>query len=106
MAAMTSRFRNFKIRETQTLQISVRSFVENFIKIDPSVWAVSLSHTYTHTHIHTHTHTRGVRSTSKYYTYTHSRFDRKHIQLFNIKITTPYDLKVANSIITGAVDND
>ncbi|PDF98181.1 2-C-methyl-D-erythritol 4-phosphate cytidylyltransferase, partial [Listeria monocytogenes] len=27
-------------------------------------------------------------------------------ELFNIKITTPYDLKVANSIITGAVDND
>ena len=27
-------------------------------------------------------------------------------ELFNIKITTPYDLKVAHSIITGVVDND
>ena len=38
-----------------TSQILVRSFVQNFIKIDPSVWAVSLSHTHIHTYIHTHT---------------------------------------------------
>ena len=48
-----------------TPQISVRSFVENFIKIHPSVWAVALSHTDTHTYSHTYIHT-----------YTHPRFDR------------------------------
>ena len=53
---MTSRFRNFKIRDKDTSQIVVKLFVENFIKIDPSVWAVSLSHTHKHTYIHTHTH--------------------------------------------------
>ena len=37
MAAMTSSFRIFKIREKRTSQISVRSFVENFIKINLSV---------------------------------------------------------------------
>ena len=50
------RFRNFKIREKQTSQVPVRSFVEDVIKIHPSVWAVALSHTYTHIHTHTHTH--------------------------------------------------
>ena len=38
---------------------SVRSFVENFIKIHPSVWTVALSHTHTYIHTHTHTHTLG-----------------------------------------------
>ena len=50
MAAMTSSFRIFKIREKRTSQISVRSFVENFIKIDPTIWAAALPHTHTHTH--------------------------------------------------------
>ena len=65
MAAMTSSFGNFKIRGKRTSQISVRSFVENFIKIDPSVWAGELPHTdrqtdrQTDTHTHTHTHTLG-----------------------------------------------
>ena len=70
MAAMTSSFRNFKIREKRTLQISVRSFVENFIKIDPSVWAGELPHTYrrthTHTHIHTYTHTHALGSIASF----------------------------------------
>ena len=61
---MTSSFGNFKIRGKRTSQISVRSFVENFIKIHPSVWAVALSHTHTyiHTYIHTHIHTPSVPS--------------------------------------------
>ena len=36
------RFRNVKIREKWTSKLSVRSFVENFIKIDPFVWAAAL----------------------------------------------------------------
>ena len=68
------RFRNFKIREKWTSQISVRSFVENFIKIDPSVWAGELPHTYTHTHTQTHTHTHT-------HTYIHTPSVRsQHIQ--------------------------
>ena len=51
------RYRNLNIREKETLQISVRLFVENLIKIDPSVWAVALSHAYTYTYTHIHTHT-------------------------------------------------
>merc|ERR1712115_174077 len=69
MAAITSSFGNFKIREKWTLQISVRSFVENFIKIHPSVWAVALSHTHTHTHTYTHTYIHT-------YIHTHPRFHR------------------------------
>ena len=59
MAAMTSSFGNFKIRGKGTSQISVRSFVEHFIKIHPSVWAHALSHTDTHTHTYIHIHTLG-----------------------------------------------
>ena len=59
------RFRIFKFWEKTTSQISVRSFVENFIEIHPSVWAVALSHTHRRTHIHTYTHI-----------YTHPRFHR------------------------------
>ena len=44
-------------------KISVRSYVDNFIKIDPSGLATVLPHTHihtqTHTHTHTHTHTLG-----------------------------------------------
>ena len=77
MAAMTSSFRIFKIREKRTSQISVRSFVENFIKIDPSVWAGELPHTHTHTDAHTHTyiHTPTVPS--------------QHIQTKWLNIKTP-----------------
>ena len=66
MAAMTSSFGNFKIGEKWTSQISVRSFVENFIKIHPSVWAVALSHTHTHTYIHTYIHTHTLGSIATY----------------------------------------
>ena len=31
--------------------------MESFIKIDPSVWAVEMTHTHTHTHRQTHTQT-------------------------------------------------
>ena len=66
------RFRIFKIWEKWTLQISVRSYVENFIKIDPSVWAGELPHTHIHTHTHTdahthtHTHTHTLGSIATY----------------------------------------
>ena len=66
MAAMTSSFGNFKIRGKRTSQIFVRSFVENFIKIHPSVWAVALSHTHTHTYIHTYIHTHTLGSIATY----------------------------------------
>ena len=65
-------FPNFKIWEKRTSQISVRSFVENFIKIDPSVWAAALPHTDTHTDTQTdtqhttHTHTYTLSSTATY----------------------------------------
>ena len=51
------RFRNFEIRESQTLQISVRSFLENFIKIAPSVWAVKITQIDWQTDIQTDRHT-------------------------------------------------
>ena len=70
MAAMTSSFGNCKIRGKGTSDIFVKSFVENFIKIHPSVWAVALSHTYTqtymHTHIHTYIHTHTLGSIATY----------------------------------------
>ena len=40
----------FKIREKCHWQISSRSFVESFIKIDQSVWAVEMTHTHRQTH--------------------------------------------------------
>ena len=49
------RFRNVKIWEKRTSQISVRSFVENLIKFGSAVWAVALTQTHAHTHTHTHT---------------------------------------------------
>ena len=39
-------------------QISVKWFVENFIKIGSSVWAVEVTHTDRQTHRHTATHTQ------------------------------------------------
>ena len=39
----------FKIRVKSHWQISSRSFVESFIKIGPSVWAVEITHTDRHT---------------------------------------------------------
>ena len=45
--------RNFKNREKWHWQISVRSFVESFIKIGSSVWAWAVEVTQTHAHTHT-----------------------------------------------------
>ena len=45
----------FKNREKCHWQISSRSFVESFIKIDQSVWAVEMTHTHTQTQTRTDT---------------------------------------------------
>ena len=47
----------FKNRKIHHKQISLRSFVQSFIRIDTTVLAVELPHTHRRTHIHTHTHT-------------------------------------------------
>ena len=78
-------FRNLKIGEKWTSQISVRAFVENFTQIYPSVWGVALSHTDTHTHIHTysrvHTHTHRHTHTQ---THTHTLGS---IATYSVKMT-------------------
>ena len=51
------RFWNFKIWERWTLQISIRSFLENFIKIASSVWAVKMTQIDWQTDIQTDRHT-------------------------------------------------
>ena len=64
-AAMTSSNLNFQNRrKTYNIeQMCCKWFVESFIKIGPSVWAVEMTYTDTdthrhrHTYIHTHTHT-------------------------------------------------
>ena len=51
----------FIIREKCHWQISSRSFVESFIKIDISVWAVEMTHTRAQTDTQTHKYPRSVR---------------------------------------------
>ena len=69
---MTSAISKFQNPRKQTSQISVRSFVENVIKIHPSVWAVVLSHTDTQSHTHTHTHIPTHTNVIHTYTYIHT----------------------------------
>ena len=57
MAAMTSSNLNFQKSKKSHKLISVRSFVQSFIKIDTTVLAVELPHTHTHTRTHAHTYT-------------------------------------------------
>ena len=58
--------RNFKNREKWHSQIYSRSFVESFIKIGSSVWAVEMTHTYRHTYRQTDTHTHTLGSIATY----------------------------------------